>query len=452
MKEHSRHGSVVTSTITAITGVAMNRDQNDSPSSSNSASPLAHQAASELPWGHPPGWPLIVDGHEGKLRANAAHSTLDGRQRDVDAVAAWFVSLRGRSPATLEAYRKEVGRFLLWAAEQRRSLSDMVPADYHAYERFLEAPEPAEKWIASGRKHSRRDPRWRPFAGALAPKNRRYAMAVLGNLLTFLVDIGFLRYNAIKRIGHVGSQGVHIGCQTHDHQHFSAKRRSLSQAQWTAIRSGIDQLPAQTTLQWRRRARMRLAFDILHTLGVRLSALQARSGTLSHTACSDGTPRWYWQIITKGQKPLELPFPTHLINQLTELRENLGRPPYPTRNDELPIIPRLSGDLTKPLTRQALTEIINHGVRSGCDVFTERGDHENARLLRQVSAHWLRHTAASETLMHTGDIRLTAELLGHADIRTTQAYTHVTADRLWEALEQRQVNEKTEAVDKSGDK
>jgi len=70
-----------------------------------------------------------------------------------------------------------------------------------------------------------------------------------------------------------------------------------------------------------------------------------------------------------------------------------------------------------PLTRQGLYKIVRRHAQS-------------AGLADRMSPHTLRHTFATHLLAGGCDLRAVQEMLGHADVSTTQLYTHLSSERL----------------------
>ena len=69
------------------------------------------------------------------------------------------------------------------------------------------------------------------------------------------------------------------------------------------------------------------------------------------------------------------------------------------------------------LTRQGLYKVVQGHARA-------------AGLADRMSPHTLRHTFATHLLAGGCDLRSVQEMLGHADVATTQLYTHLSSERL----------------------
>jgi integrase/recombinase XerD len=115
----------------------------------------------------------------------------------------------------------------------------------------------------------------------------------------------------------------------------------------------------------------------------------------------------------KGSKERIVPIGSKAIETLQTYLQQV-RPRLVGLRDEQRVFVNLRGG---GLSRQGLYKIVQRHARS-------------AGLDAKMSPHTLRHTFATHLLAGGCDLRSLQEMLGHADIGTTQIYTHLSADRL----------------------
>ncbi len=167
-------------------------------------------------------------------------------------------------------------------------------------------------------------------------------------------------------------------------------------------------LAAATRWDGRRGALAKAALEILYATGLRISELLS----LPRSALSgDAT---ILLIKGKGGKERIVPLSDAAKTaaaDLVALQAKTDRFLFPGR------------DPRRALTRQAFFLLLKQlALEAGLDP-------------ARISPHVLRHSFASHLLAHGADLRSLQLLLGHADIATTQIYTHVLAERLQRLVE-----------------
>ena len=122
----------------------------------------------------------------------------------------------------------------------------------------------------------------------------------------------------------------------------------------------------------------------------------------------------YLRCVGKGSKERIVPMGRSAIAALREYLEK-SRPLILKGAESPHVFPGRSEHGT--LSRKALWGIVKkHALAAG--------------ISRRLSPHTLRHSFATHLLAHGADLRAIQEMLGHADIATTQVYTHVDRKRL----------------------
>jgi integrase/recombinase XerD len=123
----------------------------------------------------------------------------------------------------------------------------------------------------------------------------------------------------------------------------------------------------------------------------------------------------FLNVIGKGNKERVVPVGRKAVEALNRYLE-AGRPKLVTPKSPANVFLSRRGT---PFASVTLWLRIKHRVT-------------RAGVARNITPHMLRHSFATHLLEHGADLRVIQELLGHANISTTEVYTHVTGNRLRE--------------------
>lgn len=170
----------------------------------------------------------------------------------------------------------------------------------------------------------------------------------------------------------------------------------------------VDQLMAQPTVTLPLGLRDRAMLELMYACGLRVSEL------LSLTIEDLDFKERFLRCMGKGSKERLVPI-SKLALSWVERFIARSRPLLITRRPyERRLFINAHG---KPLSRQGFFKILRN--------YTYK-----AQIKKRISPHSLRHSFATHLLENGADLRLVQELLGHADISTTQIYTHISRSHL----------------------
>lgn len=281
----------------------------------------------------------------------------------------WMASERGRSRNTLAAYRRDLLQYVAWLARRDLDVATVGLDDL------------------------------RDFVG-----ERRSSGAATSSVARQIAAIRMLhRYLATEQHRPDDPTARLDGVKVP-----SGIPKPLSEAQ---VASLLDAVLGNDPLARRDRALL----ELLYATGARVSEVVGLSiGDIDF----DGS---LVRLFGKGSKERIVPFGSSAARALDDWFSPSGRARmvpdrWQRRGDaEAVFLNRRGGRLS----RQGVWMIIKkYGERAGV------ADH--------LSPHVLRHSCATHLLDHGADLRIVQEMLGHASISTTQVYTKVSQERLWE--------------------
>jgi integrase/recombinase XerD len=172
----------------------------------------------------------------------------------------------------------------------------------------------------------------------------------------------------------------------------------------------VDALLAQPDVSTPIGLRDRAMFDLLYATGMRVSELVGVRAADLHL--DEG----YLTCIGKGNKERLIPIGDQAVDSVRRYARD-GRPALAARSKARASVRLFVNARGGPLSRIGFWKILKrHGAA--------------ANLPRTLSPHVIRHSFATHLLERGADLRAIQMMLGHADLSTTQIYTHVLEARL----------------------
>jgi len=294
--------------------------------------------------------------------------------------------------------KEDIDSFLTYLTVEKGFSENTVAAyrnDLYQLASFVEEEAAQRGSIASWASFNRQD----MLSYLLNLKERNYAattvarkVAAARSFFNFMVAEGNIKDNPSQNIG-----SPKVGRSLPKPISFSQVRRLLEQP---------------TKLSTPEAKRDKAILELLYASGMRVSELVALN--VSDIDIGGG----YVRCFGKGHKERLIPIYRQAALAVEEYVKE-SRPRL-TRNDtERALFLNRRGER---LTRQGLWQIL-------------KGYAKSAELDKEVTPHTLRHSFATHMLSGGADLRSVQELLGHANISTTQVYTHLTTEHIRRAYE-----------------
>lgn len=296
--------------------------------------------------------------------------------RSREAFSEMLLASRGSSPATVASYRADLDDFFSFAAEKKLAMESLTHHDLADYLASLH-----DRGMTSSTQARKRSCLRQWFKFLVSDRVRDDNPSLL-----------LSAPRASRSLPHV-----------------------LTQAQVKAL---VDTARADTSLEG---TRLNALMEMLYASGMRVSELV----TLT-TAQLERDPKRpksiapYLIVRGKGSKDRMVPLHAEAIRALAHYLE-VRAEFLPTPHESKFLFP--SRGKAHHLTRQRFGQLLKElCLKAGVDP-------------AHCSPHTLRHSFATHLLEGGADLRVIQELLGHADIATTQIYTHVSDKRLARVVE-----------------
>ena len=281
----------------------------------------------------------------------------------------WLSSERGRSRNTILAYRRDLVAYQRWLDARQATMLSVSPQDLIDF-------------VAE----------------------RRASPAATTSVARQIAAIRMLhRYLSVEQIRPDDPTARLDGVRVP-----SGIPKPLSEAQVTSL---LDAVIGNEPLHRRDRSLL----ELLYATGARVSEVVSLS--IGDIDFDERLVR----LFGKGSKERIVPYGSAAAIALDEWFSSSGRarlvPERWKRRDDAEAV--FLNQRGGRLSRQGAWLVINkYGTRAG--------------ITEHLSPHVLRHSCATHLLDHGADLRIVQEMLGHASISTTQVYTRVSQERLWD--------------------